>query len=131
VLAGSVSDLTSSLRRVSILVGSIKRMTTTSITSIQSGIVFLMATWSGGAQWAFSKLVSYLEQHDVPSEQLHVFDIDQHQELYDLPELAGKVHGWGETLVIKDGRVVLFTRLGKNQHLIQENLDEILRVYAA
>jgi hypothetical protein len=106
-------------------------MTTTSITSIQRGIVFLMATWSGGSQWAFPKLVSFLEQHDTPSEQLHVFDVDQHPELYDLPELAGKIHGWGETLVIKDGRIVFFTRLGKDQHLIQESCDELLRVYAA
>ena len=106
-------------------------MTTTNITSIQRGIVFLMATWSGGAQWVFPKLVSYLEQHDIPSDQLHVFDVDQHPELYDLPELAGKVHGWGETLVIKDRRIVLFTRLGKDQHLIHQNLDEVLRVYSA
>jgi hypothetical protein len=106
-------------------------MTTTSINSIQRGIVFLMATWSGGAQWALPKLVSFLEEQDIPSEQLHVFDVDQHPELYDLPELVGKIHGWGEALVIKDGTIVFVTRFGKDQHLIQEHCDELLRVYVA
>ena len=111
--------------------GSIARMDTTSISSIQRGIVYLMATWSGGAQWAFPKLVSFLQQHDIPSEQLHVFDVDQHRELYDLPQLVGKIHGWGEAMVVKDGRIAFFTLLGKDQHLIQEHCDELLRVYAA
>ena len=105
-------------------------MTTTSITSIQRGIVFLMATWSGGAQVAHRFLVSFLEQHGFPSEQLHVLDVDQHTELYDLPELTGKIHGWGEALVIKDGMIVFVTRLGKDQHLMQAHCDELLRVYA-
>jgi hypothetical protein len=106
-------------------------MTTTSITSIQRGIIFLMATWSSGAQWALPKLVSFLEQHNISSEQLHVLDIDEHPGLYDLPELTGKIHGWGEALIVKDGRIVFFTRLGKDQHLIQEHCDELLRVYAS
>lgn len=106
-------------------------MTTTSVTSIQRGIVYLLATWSGGAKWAFPKLVAYLEQHGISSEQLHVFDVDQHPELYDLPELAGKILGWGEVLAIKDGRIIHFTLLGKDQHLIQEHCEELLRVYVA
>jgi hypothetical protein len=113
------------------IVRHIKLMTATSITSIQSGFVFLMATWSGGAQWAFPKLVAYLEQHGISSEQLHVFDVDLHPELYDLPELAGKIHGWGETLVIKDGKIMFSTRLGKDRDSIQEHCDELLRFYTA
>jgi hypothetical protein len=106
-------------------------MTTSSIASIQRGIVFLRARWSGGAEWAFPNLVSLLERHDIPSEQLHILDVDEHPELYDLPELTGKIHGWGEVLVVKDGRIVFFIRLGKDQHLFQEHCDELLRVYAA
>ena len=106
-------------------------MTTASIISIQRGIVFLMATWSGGSQWAFPKLVAFLESHGIPSEQLFVLDVDQHRELYALPELVGKIHGWGDAMVVKDGKIVFFTRLGKDQHLIQQHCDELLRVYAA
>ena len=104
-------------------------MTLTTITSIQRGIVFLMAEWSGGAQWAYRKLVAFMEQHGVPLEQLQVLNVDDHPELYDMPELSGKIHGWGEVVVLKEGRIVFFTRLGKDQHLIQENLDELLRAY--
>ena len=106
-------------------------MSTASITSIQRGIVFLMASWSAGAQWAFPKLTSFLEEHNIPSEQLHVFDVDQHPELYHLAELTGKIHGWGEVLVIKSGRIVFVTRLGKDLPSIQERCDELLKVYAA
>jgi hypothetical protein len=81
------------------------------------------------AHWAFPKLVSFLEQHGIPSEQLQVFDLDQHPEIYDLPELAGRLHGWGEVLVVKQGRIVFVKSLGKDQHLIQENCDELLRVH--
>ena len=110
---------------------SIEGMTTISITSIQRGIVFLMATWSGGAQWSFPKLAAFLKQHDIPSEQLHVLDVDEHPELNDVPELVGKIHGWGEALVVKDGGIVFSTCLCKDQHLIQERCDELLRVFTA
>jgi hypothetical protein len=75
-------------------------MTVTTITSIQRGIVFLMAEWSGGAQWAYPKLVAFLQQHGIPSEQFHIFNIDHHSELYDMPELSGKIHGWGEVSAV-------------------------------
>jgi hypothetical protein len=104
-------------------------MTAATIDSIQRGIVFLMAEWSGGGQWAYPKLVAFLEQHDIPLEQLHVFNVDDYPELYDMPELSGKIHGWGEAAVVKDGRIVFFTRLAKEQHLIQDHCDELLRVY--
>lgn len=105
-------------------------MATTSITSIQRGIVFLMANWSGGSQWAYPKFVAFWEQHGIPSEQLHVFEVDLHPELYDLPELAGQIHGWGEAFIIKEGRIIFLTRLGKDQHLIQEHCVQLLHYYA-
>jgi hypothetical protein len=71
-------------------------MTTTAIQSIQNGIVFLMAEWSGVAKLAHRQLVSCMEQRRIPLEQLHVLDVDCHPELYDMPEFVGKVHGWGE-----------------------------------
>ena len=106
-------------------------MTSTSITFIQHGIIFLKLNWSDAAQWAHPKLVTFLKQHNIPSEELQIFDTDEHSELYDLPELAGKIHGWGEAFVIRDGRIVHFARLGKDKHLIQMHLNELMRVYAA
>ena len=76
-------------------------------------------------------LVSFLEQRGFPSEQLHILDVDQHPELYDLPELAGKIHGWGEAAAVRDGKIVFFTVLGKELSHIQEHCDELLRAYDA
>ena len=109
----------------------IQRMTTTGIASIPRGIVFLTATWSGGAQWAFPKLVAFLDQQGIPRDHLHVLDIDQHPELYGFSELTGKIHGWGEALIVKGGKIVLVTCLGKEQHLIHERFQELLRAYTA
>jgi hypothetical protein len=52
-------------------------------------------------------------------------------ELYDMPEFAGKIHGWGEAAVVRDGRVVFVTALGKDQSRTQEHCEELLRVYDA
>ena len=106
-------------------------MTITSINSIQRGIVFLMATWSGGAVSAHRHLTSFLEQHGIPKQQLHVLDVDHHPELYDMPEFAGKIHGWGEAAIVKDGKIVYVTVLGKDQNQIQNHCHELLRVYSA
>jgi hypothetical protein len=105
-------------------------VTTTAITSIKRGIVFLMATWSGAAQWALPKLVAFIEQHHISSEQLHLLNADAHPELYDLPELNGKTHGWGEAFVVKGGRIVFFTCLGKDKNLVHMRCEELLQAYA-
>ncbi|MEO6184644.1 MAG: hypothetical protein ABIP71_16380 [Verrucomicrobiota bacterium] len=104
---------------------------TTTIQSIKRGIVFLMAEWSGGAKWGHRHLVAFLEQRGISAEQLHVLDVDRHPELYDMPEFAGKIHGWGEAAVVRDGRIVFVTVLGKDQSRTQEHCEELLKVYDA
>jgi hypothetical protein len=104
-------------------------MSASRIHSIQHAIIFLMAQWSGGAHWAHRALTQFLEQRGIPAERLITLDIDQEPELHDLPELAGRIHGWGETAVVKDGRVVFVTALGKDKRRIQERCEELLRAY--
>jgi hypothetical protein len=104
-------------------------MSPSRIQSIQHGIIFLMAQWSGGAHWAHKQLTDFLEQRGVPPDRLATLDIDREPYVYDLPELAGKVHGWGETAVVKDGRIVFVTILGKDKGRIQEHCEELLRAY--
>ncbi len=106
-------------------------MNTTTITSIQRGIVFLMAEWSGPAIQAYQKLLDCLKQRGIPPEQLYILNIDYHPELNDVPELAGKIHGWGEAAIVKAGKITFVIVLGKDQHQIQQNCDELLRVYSA
>ena len=62
-----------------------------------------------------------------------MLDSDHHPGLYEWPDLSGKINGWGEgdALVIKDDKIVFVSRLGKDQKLIQENCEELLRAYAA
>jgi hypothetical protein len=62
-------------------------------------------------------------------EHLHVLDVDDHPKLYDMPELVGRIHGWGEAAVIRDGRIVFVTMLGEDRNRIQEHCDELLRAY--
>jgi hypothetical protein len=106
-------------------------MSVASINSIQNGIIFLMAKWSGPAVIAYRELLIFLEKNNIPPDQLHVFDIDLHQELNDMPEFIGKIHGWGETAVVKDGKIILVIVLGKNQNMFQQHCDELLRAYSA
>ena len=82
-------------------------------------------------EWAHGHLVAFLEQHGFPLERLHVFDVDHHPELYDMPEFVGRIHGWGEAAVVRDGRIVFVTVLGKDQNRIQEHCDELFRAYDA
>lgn len=106
-------------------------MSTTAIPSVQRGIVFLMAEWSGPAKLAYRQLVTSLEQRGIPSEQLHVLDVDRYPELYQMPEFSGRIHGYGEAAVVRDGRIVFVTVLGKDRSRTSERCEELLRVYDA
>jgi hypothetical protein len=102
----------------------------TSITSIQRGIVFLLARWSGPAVNARDILLNLLQDRGI-SEHLLCVDVDREPEIYDVPELSGKIHGWGEAAVVRDGKIVFVTVLGKDLGRIQEHCDELFRAYSA
>src|SRR3954470_12399181 len=102
-------------------------MSPSRIQSIQHGILFLMAKWSGRAHWAHKQLTEFLKQRGVPPGRLVTLDVDREPYVYDFPELAGKVHGWGETAVVRDGRIVFLTILGKHKDRIREHCEELLR----
>jgi hypothetical protein len=104
-------------------------MPTTHIASIHNGIIFLMAEWSGQSKWAYKHLATYLEKQGISIETLASIDIDRKPYIADLPELAGKIHGFGEAAVVKDGRIVFVTVLGKDKELADERCEELLRVY--
>jgi hypothetical protein len=67
-------------------------MTVTAIPSIQRGIVFVMAQWSGQAKWAHQQLTGFLRQHPSALEHLSCIDVDEEPGVYDLPEFAGKMN---------------------------------------
>lgn len=106
-------------------------MITSAIPSIDCGIIFVMAQWSGDAQWAHKELTAFLAQRGVPADRLLCIDVDREPAVYDLPGFAGKIHGWGEAGVVRGGRIVFVTVLGRDKSCIQEHCEELLRAYEA
>ena len=79
----------------------------TVIGTIQYGVLFVMAFWSGPARMAFAELKRVLEKVDPLGRlELVVVDTDGCPDLYELPEFAGKLAGAGETAWVRDGRIV-------------------------
>jgi hypothetical protein len=106
-------------------------MTADTISSIDHGIVFLMARWSGSATWAHRQLTQSLRQRGIPPERLTCVDIDREAAVYDVAEFSGKIHGWGEAAVVKHGRITFFTVLGRDQARIGEQCEQLLTAYEA
>ncbi len=102
----------------------------TSTTSIQRGVLFLHARWSGPSIIAQQYLLGFLEERGV-SGCLVCIDLDAEPEIYQVPEFSGKVHGWGEVAVVRDGSVVFFAALAKDQGRIRELCDELFRAFSA
>jgi hypothetical protein len=76
-------------------------------------------------------LGDFLAQSGTALEHFTSIDVDRQPEVYDLPELSGKIHGYGEAGVVRDGCIVFVTTLGKDKSQIQERCAELLRVYVA
>src|SRR5436190_11378302 len=97
------------------------------VRSIRRGVLFLMAFWSGGAVQAFAKLTEVLARLDPEGLLgLVVADVDGSPQLYELPEFKGKVHGWGETAWVRDGRIIATSGLGLNTACYERNTLSLL-----
>jgi hypothetical protein len=105
--------------------------TVTSIRDIDRGIVFLMAEWSGPAQWAWRQLCEFVGSYAGPKPNLVKIEWQDSGPVSNLPELEGKVHAWGEAVVVKHGQIVLFTVLGKEKAEVQSRCQKLLRAYEA
>lgn len=87
--------------------------------SIQHGILFLMAFWSGPSLKAFSNLTKALSDMGAGELELVAVDVDGSLDIYQLPEIkalfGGVVNapvGKGEAACCRDGRVVHAAILG-------------------
>lgn len=79
------------------------------IRSISRGILFMMAFWSGSCQLAFVRVTELLARLAPDDLELVVVDVDGSPELYDIAEFKGKIHGYGESAWVHNGRVVATT----------------------
>ena len=102
---------------------------TISIRDIDRGIVFFMAEWSGPAQWAWRQLCEFVGSYQGAKPNIIKIEWQDAGPVYSLPELEGKVHAWGEAMVVKGGQILFFTVLGKEKADVQINCQELLRVY--
>jgi hypothetical protein len=95
--------------------------------TIRCGVLFIMAFWSGSARQAFSVLKQVMSAVD-PSGQLElvVVDTDGCPDLYDVPELFGKMHGAGETVWVTDGRIMTTSGLGFHPESFEPNTRALL-----
>lgn len=92
----------------------------TLVESIQNGILFFIAFWSGPSLQAFSKLTEAIQQLKLDHFELVVADVDGALELYQSPQLATLLgcgsltapRGCGEAVYCRDGQMVHAATLG-------------------
>jgi hypothetical protein len=97
------------------------------IGSIQCGVLFVMAFWSGPARLAFAELKRVLERVDQGGRlELVVVDTDGCPELYELPEFVGKLAGAGETAWVRDGRIVRTSGQGYHPECFESYTRQLL-----
>ena len=103
------------------------------IPTIRCGILFIMAYWSGTSFRSFARLKQVLSRLD-PGGRLDVVvvDTDGCPDVYEVPELAGKMHGNGDATWVSAGRVVCTAARGSppkafetyTRHLLEECMAE-------
>ncbi|QDU36302.1 hypothetical protein Mal4_05870 [Maioricimonas rarisocia] len=98
------------------------------IWSVDRGILFLMAFWSAPSIRAFTDLTEALHEASASVPQLIVLDIDGAPGVCQLPELVGRIHGYGEAVVVRDGRIVHLASLarGPDGKPREETINEVI-----
>jgi hypothetical protein len=90
------------------------------IQTIRCGVLFIMAFWSGTSSTSFSRLKQVLSNLDSAGRlEVVVVDTDGCPDLYEAPELVGKLHGNGEAAWISDGRVVCTATCGSHPNAFE------------
>ena len=95
--------------------------------SIRLGILFVMAWWSGPSRQGFSELKRVLATLDPDGRlEVVVVDTDGCPDLYECPEFAGQLHGWGEVAWVRGGRVVRTSGMGYRPECFEPYTRELL-----
>jgi hypothetical protein len=100
--------------------------------TIQLGVLFVMAFWSGPSRLAFAQLKRALTEADPDGRlEVVVVDTDGCPNLYDSPDWHGGLHGAGETAWICEGRVIFTGRYGSAPSEFESNTRRLLNDYAS
>ena len=97
------------------------------ISSIERGSVYLLARWSGPSVAALQLLRAAWSAAGLPESELHILDWDEHSYLGDLPELSGRVHGWGEAFHVRHGSITHFHILGRNRATTNDEIQTFIQ----
>ncbi|MCA9108933.1 MAG: hypothetical protein KDA52_03210 [Planctomycetaceae bacterium] len=102
------------------------------IPSVDLGILFVMAVWSGTSQLSIRKLNEVLPPAD-PDQQCRLFIAasDRLKGLLKIPELKGKLGGNGEIAWIHMGKIVATTGSRFNPDLIGWNTQYLMSLSTA
>jgi hypothetical protein len=102
------------------------------IPTIRCGILFVMAFWSGTSFQSLFRLKQTLSRLD-PSGRLEVVvvDTDGCPDLYEVPELVGKLHGNGEAAWVSAGKIVCTSSCGSDPKAFQTYTRHLLGACAA
>lgn len=97
------------------------------IATIKLGVLFVMAFWSGYSRKAFAELKRVLAECDPTGRlELVVVDTDGCPDLDITPEFHGRLHGYGETAWIKDGKIVRTSGAGYHPECFEGFTREML-----
>jgi hypothetical protein len=99
------------------------------IRGAQSILIFIIAEWSGPAEWALKRFKELIDAHGIPSDHVLYVSADNEDEINSVPELCGRIGGAGEVAVIRNGRVVLLANLGGQRELLNQRWEEVLEAY--
>jgi hypothetical protein len=99
----------------------------TVIGSMDRGILYFMAFWSGPSISAFRTLTEVVARLDKSGAlKFVVVDVDGSPTLYEVPELRGKIHGAGEAAWIRKGKIIATSGLGLNLASYEPNTVSLL-----
>ena len=94
---------------------------------IQFGILFVMAFWSGTSLQSFARLKKCLSNFDPNSLlEVVVVDTDGCPDLYEVPELLGKMHGNGEAAWIQEGQIMTIASFGSAPDIFEAFTTQLL-----
>ena len=83
------------------------RATADTIYQTTFGVVTILAFWSGPAIMAFRKYTSILASTPQAADlDVTVVNTDGIPELYDLPELRGRINGYCEVVFVRAGAII-------------------------
>ena len=97
------------------------------LSTIQLGVLFVMAWWSGPSRQSFAKLKQVLAALDPLGRlEVVVVDTDGCPDLYECPEFASQLHGWGEVAWVRHGRVVCTSGMGYHPECFEPHTRQLL-----